>query len=385
MVRTKTRTLNYFGGDSYSTRSDSNRDLGMFLIFVGVVGSVPLYYLFNALVLRNPDWDWRMGASLGLVCVVAGVALMRLTQCHFRVLHDERSGVIEVRDGFMHGKMQYNFGPQAVVRLQATSVTRRGADVDCWEVELIDGKNQFLLDSKVERLQESRALAEFLARSMGCPMVVTYGAGDDVSIAAADLDLSYSKRVKKYPALLGPKVERPRNCPVTVRDVDGGTGRIYSWGVLASGLLVETIGVFLAAAAVGLIPVFGKVGDHYSLFKQAVEQHDFSYFIVCGFLVGVAVILQLGYHVEVAVRGERILATGMIWGISVWKRSILVESVEEIASRVRHNGVILQLVSDEMIVTVKLGRLDTANYVTSDLRWFVASGKAPVLQTPDKV
>ncbi len=358
----------------FSLPSNANRDLGIFLVFTGLVGGVPLYYLYRVLLLQTPVWDWRKGAALGLLLALVGLALLAWTRRCFRV----REGQVEVRDGLIRRSVRYAYRDHPVIRLQTLEVEGRGRPVELWQVMLVDGKYEFLLDSRPNQMQESRCLAEFLAKSIGCPLRVRREAGAQLDIEAKDLDLPFSERVHRDPSLLGPRLPRPE--PFPIREEIAGSSRTFRWGIRTSSLLSEMTGLFLAALAFSVVPLAGPQNQEYSLLDLARLHGDFVYFQVVGALFALALFLQFGYQVKVALGPDRIRARTSLWGLPLWSRSIPMGELEEILVRSLSQCTLLQFVSDEEIFSLRVLRRDLAEYLASELRHAIAaSAKDPAV------
>ncbi len=346
--------------------SEANRDLGIFLVFTGLVGSLPLYYLYRTLVLQSPEWDWRQGAVLGFVLVCLGYGLVAFTRRTFRV----RDGAVEVRDGLLRRPIRYVFRESPLVRLQVLEIEGRGRPRDFWQVMLVDGKYEYLLDSRPEQMQESRCLAEFVAKQIGCPLKVRLEAGQIFQIEAEDLDLPFGALVQRYPDLLGSRVPRPDCCPI--REEGQGMSRRFRWGMRTSSLLNETVGLFAVALAVGFVPMSGGGEARPSLFDLARSSQDYTYFMaVCGLFLA-ALFLQFGYQVQVNLSPERVGARTTLWGLPIWSASIATSVLEGISVRTRSQGAFLQFVSDERIVSLRVLRRELAEYLGSELRYALA-------------
>jgi hypothetical protein len=350
--------------DVFALPSNANRDLGIFLIFTGVVGGVPLYYLYRMLILHTPVWDWRQGATFGLFLVLIGLALLAWTRRTFRV----REEFVEVRDGLLRLSVRYPYHDEPMIRLQPLAAEVRGRQVEFWQVMLVDGKYEFLLDSRLDRMQESRCLAEFLAKRIGCPLRVRREAGVYLDIEAADLDLPLGERVHRYPSLLGPRIPRPEVFPI--REEGTGSTRAFSWGGRTSSLVPELSGFFLAALAFSLIPISGA--QQYSLWDLARLQGDYRYFqVLLGFFT-LALLFLFGYRVKVALTPEQIQARTSLWGLPLWSRVIPLNKLEEILVRSFAQSTLLKFISDEEIFSLRVLRRDLGDYLASELRHTIA-------------
>ncbi len=357
--------------DTYSIHSHADKDLGLFLIFTGIVGSVPLYYLYIAIIARSQAFDWRVGASFGLAVAFAGFMLIVLSQKRFAVAAGENEGHIKVRDGFFGKAVKYKYGKEPQIHLQAAQ-SQSGQVAELWQVSLAEGKCRYLIDSRSDSLQASRGIAEFLAKSINCSLVVHPDIEGPLELDPKDLDLPFAERAAKYPRLLGKPPVRPENCPIKIEDLNGGTERCYSWGLGASGMISEILGLFIIAAITGVLPVFGNPGSHYSLLSQARADGNYFYFIgIAAFFVFVMLAVS-GWKAEIVLTQGRVNARKSVWGIGYNSSSILREHLEEISSVSKASGAAVRLISDDLVCDMRLGASSLAEYAARDIRYYLS-------------
>jgi len=103
---------------------------------------------------------------------------------------------------------------------------------------------------------------------------------------------------------------------------------------------------------------------------------------VVGGLFALALFLQFGYQVRVALTPERIQARTSLWGIPLWSRAIPVGDLEEILVRSFSQSTLLQFVSDEQIFSLRVLRRDLAEYLASELRHAIAGSCAGASDGP---
>lgn len=362
--------------DIYSIHSRADRDLGLFLIFTGLVGSVPLYYLYIAIFTKSQAFDWRIGACFGLVAAFLGLMLIALSQKRFTVCGGENGGHIKVRDGFFGRAVKYRYEKEPQICLQAAQ-NQSGKDPELWQVSLAQGKCRYLIDSRTERLQVSRGIAEFLAKSINCPLVMYPDVEGPLELDPRDLDLPFAERAAKYPRLLGAPPARPEKCPIKIEERNGGTDRLYSWGLAASGIISEVLCCFIVAAVLGLLPFFGSPGNHYSLLTQAKEDGNYYYFIgVAVFFVLVMLIIS-GWRAQIEISQGRVSTRKSVWGIGYSSCSILRERLEEISSVSKASGSAVRLISDDLVCDMRLGDASLAEYAAREIRHSLAGAIQP--------
>ena len=225
-------------------------------------------------------------------------------------------------------------------------------------------------------MQESKALAEFLAKSMRCDLLVVFDAVRSVTIPYTDVDLPYCLRVKKYPILASPHPRRPDNCPVKVEDVNYGLGRRYSWGLMASGVPTELIWLISAVIAVGITP-FWKVKNHYvSFLSESMTTGDWSFFIGAATLIAVLCIVEFGYRSVIEINEQRVNIRKEIWGLAYYTRSFILDNLEEILTRKTDSQNCVVFAGDNLVVSMRVSGPDIADYLVADIQYFLTSGQA---------
>ncbi|MEW6283891.1 MAG: hypothetical protein AB1758_35085 [Candidatus Eremiobacterota bacterium] len=349
--------------------SESNRDLGIFLVFLGVVGAVPGVYLVSRLILHRVDWDWRTGGFLGLGLVALGLWLLLFTRKTFRLTPRE----IRIQDGPVRKAVVYRWEGVPVVRLRSVEEERAGKGVEVFEVHLVDGHYNYLLDRRPGQQMESRTLAEMVAKAVGCPVREKTREEGEITLAAEELDLPFVERVRRHPALLGTPVEEtpPAASPVTEQR-NGSTLR-FSWSAFHK----DGIGEILVAAAlllgIQLLPFrLDSEGPTLSMWDLARTSGDYSVFLgELGFLLLVLVLLS-GQRHEFLVDPDRVRWKRTLWGTTLKQVSIPIRELEQISVRDSSRGTFVQLISDRVIVSRRLP-MATAAWLAGRLRHHLAS------------
>ena len=353
-------------------RSYANVDLGIFLIFFGLVGAVPLYALTMNIVFKQAEIEWRLGIIIGLVSIILGYLLIKYSKLRFRVeRRGDGSGIISIQEGLLRSPMFYDYTAGSIIKLAMADADLSSAKGERIQVTLIDGNRHFLLDSRpLSKMQESRTIAEFLSKNSGLKMLLPHY--NNLMLEAADLDLPFPQRVKKYPTLIGLEPSRPQNCPITLTDLNGGIDRRYSWGFRANGLIGQLLALLMAAFAAACLPLFEEDGAYSSLLDYALQMKDYTYFYAGFIIIGFLTLILLGLGVSVTVEGCRINVCWKFWGIACKKRSVLISKLEEIATKEKASGTNVMLITDDFTVQVKMADAVLANYLASDMRHFIA-------------
>jgi len=350
--------------------TDVNRDLGLFLMFLGVVGVVPLqYFLAQSLPVEA-------GASAGLLVAVCGFMLVRFSRKRFLVSNNE----VLLREGLFKRPLRYRWESQPAIRLRSQEEERGGKVREYWLVYLVDGKRQYALDHRAGNQIESRSLAEALAKAINCPVMEKTDSGE-ISIPREELDVPFRDRVKSHPTLLGPEVDKPENCQVEF--LESETEQRYSWRLMNPGLLAEIGWVVLGLLLLAMIPLFPgyepaddgtpqRQGMQLSFVDLALKEHNYTYFYVIGAVTVVTLFVAFGYSKRLTVNHDEVRLTDRLYGGVVIRRIIKANVLEEIWVRNSSRGAHLQFISDEVVISGRTSSLQVASWIASRVRRFYA-------------
>lgn len=190
--------------------SESNKNTGLFLMFLGVVVAVPLPALLAALErLPAQPWHWR---AMGVVLLGFGLLLSHCTRKRFKV----SPGKLTVQNGVLSAPVHYRWEGPADIHLSSYQ-TRQGEN---WAVDLVCGKLFYRIHQGFDHLTENLSLAVALARAIGGSLVETSDS-QPVVIPLEDLGLAYRERVKRHPQLLLAAVAKPSGCHAILTEEKG--------------------------------------------------------------------------------------------------------------------------------------------------------------------
>ncbi len=347
-----------------SLPTDANKDFGIFLMFVGLFATYPLFGLVQRLVFKNPDWDRQMAALISFVVVVAGLALILFSRKRLSI----SEGFLQLKDGLFGRRLKFQWQEQPLIRLYPIEEEQAGKTVEAWLVNLVDGKSQYTLDRRIGQQMASRTLAEMIAKTLGCGVVEKTG-GQEVELGRDELDLPFVERVHRHPVLLGPEVDRPEDCAVEVTQEPERYR--FRWRAFSPNLLTELIVFFSILLSFSLIPLV----KNQSLLDLARFQGEYLYFIVLGSAFLAALVLLGGLGVEVVATREQASVRDLVFGLTYRRKAVLVGELEDIAVRHSARGAYLQFISDAAIVSQRLADLQSARWVAGEIRRFYAQLK----------
>lgn len=355
-----------------SIPSESNNDLGFFLIFLGLALSFPMRALLDRVY---PEAAWvDASAPAGIVFVAIGFILIRYTRKRFWL--DGKS--IRVQDGWLKRGLRYHWEGEPMIRLRSQEEERGPNTLEFFLVNLVDGKRQYVLDRRLGHHIESRSLAEALAKTINCPVLEKAEAGE-ILIPREELDLPFRERVRKQPELLGGDAPKPDPCPFEYDEDENG--QRYTWRLASQAMLNEFFTLVLFVALLAVVPIFPRHNPgqetperfQLSFLDFARREHQFLYFYVSGTIVATTAFFLFGYGKELRATRKSLDARDRLWGVPVWSASIPADQLEEIWVRQSTRGAHLQLISDACIITGRTSNSAAAAWLASRLRRFYGS------------
>ncbi|GMU51214.1 MAG: hypothetical protein AMXMBFR33_03600 [Candidatus Xenobia bacterium] len=345
--------------------SDSHRDLGLFLVFLGLVGTVPGFYIINRLFLHWENWDWRLGGFVGLALVVMGMGFLLGTRKSFRV----GQGEIRMKDGLFRRVLVYRWRETPRIRMRSVDEDRGPKPTEVFEVHLVDGHYDYLLDRRPGQQMESRTLAEMLAKAIGCPVMEKSRETGELTLEASELDLSFVERVKRHPVLLGPAPDEPVPAAVLVRH--DGPALVLAWSSFNKNLLSEVLVSFGLLVGLEMLPFHGREdAPTQSVFDIMRTSGDYTG-LYAQFGILAAVLLYLvGLRHEFRLEPTRVIWRQRVWGVTTRRATIPAQELEQISVRESSRGSFLQLISDRLIITRRLVDTRTASWLASTVRHY---------------
>ena len=343
--------------------TNADRDIGWFVIFVGLVACVPIFHMLQKVGLLHVGYE--MGMVVGLGLILLGVVLIFLSPKFISISKE----LIVVKDGFFRRKVRYRWQEHPKIKLQ--SVNQDGNAQSLWTVDLADGPRRYNLDTRSGTQMASRTLAETIAKTIGCAVVEEVD-GQAVEIPLSELDLPFVRRVQKHPELLGPEFQKPEGSRFD--HSSDAEGLKFRWGPTDSGLWLEVAVTVIVLLSFSLVPLpTAKDGVSFSILDLARLEGSYTYFYVVGGLAVIALFLIAGYRIETRASKQNLTVLGRLWGIPIRSMKIAVDKLEGISVHLSNRGALLQFISDERILSERLADTDTARWIACKIRRYYAS------------
>ncbi|HEY3998182.1 MAG TPA: hypothetical protein VGO93_04915 [Candidatus Xenobia bacterium] len=342
--------------------SAAGRDIGLFLVFLAAVGTWPIQYIYQATY--TPHFitvrDWTPSAHASLLMGLFGLLFIFNTRKHIWV----KGRALIMRDGFWRKALHFTAKDPCSIKLRAIETELRHRAFEVWQIKLVTEGYEYLLDARPNQQLVSRRLAEALTRALGCTLLELEDKVE-IIIPATDLDLPFCERVKRYPLVLGSPQPRPATGHINLED--RGSMRIYSWGLWATGLLLEIVALVLIALFMSWVHWNGV-----SILDLAAATNNYTYYYALLGLLFISLVILPGYHEQLIVEHDHVRWQIVIWRIPVEAKTIPVDNVEEIRQHEGMRGPVVQVISARKIISVRVNDRIQARWLAYDIGSFIS-------------
>lgn len=331
--------------------TNSTRDLGIVLFCVGIF-VICVFNYFENLFYLPLKLSENFSNSLAAILILAGVYFVFLFRK--KLLIDKKEKKIIINDGvfsraiiiFWQGKPSVKIS----VGLEQAGVTQH----EFWQVSFLDDKMEFCIDRKINHQLDIRVLAENMAKFLECEYIDATEKKEGIIIKSSDLDLPFKERVALYPQLISKDYKKPDNLRFNISEFEDKI--VYEWGFKNNLFVMELLLIIAFSLIITALPILpGKN----SIFRIAIEHHDYTLYASLGFLISIIILIFSGYkHIL------QLLPTGLIteefWhGIKISQNNINYNRLEEIKTKETFRGPYVQLITDKQIINLRM--FDIAN------------------------
>ncbi len=138
--------------------TDVNRNLGIFLAFLGLTASCPTWYLYCVYFSRVPkEWHgWLPAFGMAAALIFAGYLLAAHSRKRITVAPD----VIKVREGLFRKPLEYRWQEAPSIRLQRLDSEQESRTRTLWITKLVTGRHEFVVDERHWVALKARLLDE---------------------------------------------------------------------------------------------------------------------------------------------------------------------------------------------------------------------------------
>lgn len=342
--------------------TSANNDPGIFLIFIGIFGIVPSYYVITQFLGIPLGTYLYFVVYAGVLFFLAGFSIVNFSRKSICVSSDQ----ITIKEGYFRPSIHIRWKKAPQIKLKAAEVLRRGRPMEQWEIHLVDGKQDYTIDRRAYHHMETRSIAEVLAKHLSANLVDTTENSGTLEVAASDLDLPFKERIKKYPQLIGKPVERPAK--VLFEITEKGKERVYSWSVGSTLFLIENLGIAGFLLLLSIIPLWEGSP---SLYELCVRRGEF--YLYYGFVGVIAAVLAvvMGFRARLIVNEKGIRFKKYIWGLNYYNKFISLNKLEEIKFHVTYRGPEIHIISDEIYFTFRVSNIENASWLAFEIRNFI--------------
>lgn len=349
-----------------TVHTSSNRSKGVFLMFLGLCASWPMWYIAASWLTHAPksweDWYPALYVCAGFTSV--GFFLGLLSNKTIAISPTS----VRVTDGPLHRALTFPREAGQSIRLQSILSERNERPETTWLVKLVAGRHEYLLDERVGRQLESRCVAEGVARALGCSFREKDDEGVELTFSAADLDLPYVERVKRYPSLIGRAVAAPPRPGVTRVEKEGRLE--FSWGIVTPSLLLSMLALGLVFFVVSAIP---QKAGHMSYLERAHQSGSYHLYYLVGTVIVAALVFSAGYRLRLRLTPKGVYLQKSIWGIPMVGHTLKLCQVEEVQMAHTVRGPVVQVLGDSKLIEFQASDADVAQWLAHEIRVYLAA------------
>lgn len=351
----------------------ANRSVGVFLVFLGLVGTFPTWYIIRAWtsVVPHTRSDWYPAFVAAVLMASTGFLLAVHSRKQIRITADN----LEVRDGLFHRALHFKWSGTPIIRLQNVERGEGPRRSVTWLVKLVSERYEYTVDERVDQQLESRAVAEAVAKTLKCPLKERTVDGTDVVIDPHDLDLPFRERVTRYPALLGKPMPRPAGVPFRTRILDQGSAVDYSWSLMGMAFILDILVVGVVFFVLSAIP---ERQHQPSLWEAARTSGDYTLYLWVAAVIAFLLVLTAGLRVSLHLGPTSARFRELFFGIPLRTRTIPNDEIEEVRLFFSVRGPTVQIVSDRRILQFRVSDADLAGWLAFEIRCFLINREAAI-------
>lgn len=349
-----------------SLPTTANRSLGIFLVFLGLVGALPTWYLIRAWtsVVPNSRPDWYPGLAAAVVISLVGFLLATRSRKHMCITARE----ITVWDGLFRRPLHYRWDGTPVIRLQNVERGEGPRRRVIWLVKLVSEHFEYTLDERVDQQLESRTLAEVTAKTLPCPLRERTDEGTDVVIDPHDLDMPFRERVARYPALLGKPAPRPSGVPYSTRIVEKGAAMSIHWSLIGQGFILDILALGAVFFVLSTIP---ERQHQPSLWDTARATGDYHLYLWVAVVILLVLLLTVGLSVNLYLGPASVRLRILLFGVPLKSRTLRNDLIEDVRLLFSVRGPTVQIVADHQILEFPVSDTDLAGWLAFEIRCFL--------------
>ena len=348
-----------------SVHSYSNRNTCIFMVFLGLVASWPIWYIIASWFTHAPHTreDWYPAFYLCLALTGWGFLLGLGAVKRFIVTPN----AVLVTDGLLRRVLTFPCEENQAIRLQSILSERADRPQTTWLVKLVAGRHEFTLDERTGHQLESRGIAEAVAKALGCRMLEKDEEGQDLTFPASELDLPYVERVKRHPSLVGRPVNEPPHVGVRRTEKDGRLE--FTWGLVTPSLLMSMLSLGVVFFLVSAVP---PKANQKSYLEYARLTGDYHLYMTIGAVIVAALLLSAGFRLRLRLTPKAVYLQKSMWGVPFARSSMALCEVEEVQMAHTVRGPVVQVVGDRRLIEFRASDDDVAQWLAHEIRAYLA-------------
>lgn len=344
---------------TFYLRSGDNSNLGIFLIFTGVIAVPPVYWLLYYYTLRDVT-DWKPAFFVTLLFILAGLYIVFLSRGSITV----RSNCIRIDAGLFNKPLILRWTEEPRLKLTVTADENNGACF--WELKLIDGRREYTMERLPFSRCELRIIGRHLAKILSCPFIECDEKGRDRVINAAELTIPWMQRILNNPPSAEQAVRKPDR---SLLKISAGDNSFHaSWGLNSKGIFAE-LTVFAAILFASTCLSWNQ-GDC-SFWAECVKRGDFFSYYAEGIILLLILISFTGSRMHLSADRNCITFRHTLWGVALKTKTAAIDSLEDIRLNTAFRESLIHAFSDEQSIYIRISSEQDARRLHHQLQHFL--------------
>jgi len=340
-------------------RSGANTDLGIFLIFLGTVTVIPLYWLYNYYAMADVT-DWKPALYLSASLVLAGLYCTFLSRESIAV---SRS-IVRIDTGILRRPLTIRWSEEPALKLALNIDDSKMSYF--WELKLIDGRREYSMKRLPLADCGLRTTGRQIAKLLHCKFIECDSQGGATIIDSADMETPFAERIWETPDIVPKTSGKPEPSALTI----SGNDRYFNatWALRTKELLAAM--PFLVLILFAATCLHWTQGEP-SFWEQCVSRGDYLAYCAEGAVLAVTSLYLAGLRMHISAYRGFVSYSETLLGIVLRKRTLAIDSLEDIIVTTASGKAMIHIFSGEKSIVAAVSGEQDARWLDCMLRQFL--------------
>jgi len=342
-------------------RSGANTDPGIFLIFLGTVAVLPLYWLYNYYTLTDVT-DWKPALYLSAILIAAGIYCAFLSRESIAVGRSH----MRIDTGILKKPIVIRWSEEPALKLALNIDDSKMSYF--WELKLIDGRREY----SVKRLPLSdcrlRTTGRQIAKLLHCRFIECGNQGGTTIIDSADMEVPFAQRVRKTPDNASGTCEKPEHSRLAISNDESSFHAI--WALHTKGLPVGM--PFLAMTLFAATCLHWTQGGP-SFLEQCAAKGEYLSYCAEGAVLAMISLYLAGIRMHISADRSVISYSETLLGVVLKKRALPLDSLEDIRITTVSGKALIHIFSGEKSIVAAISGGQDAGWLHCRLCRFLGA------------